>query len=195
MSSSETQMAESGLKSSVVRGRSLSSGPASECPVQGALVTTVELFSLSVQVRCRSGLTSLHTLFRSEIMRYFWNSIISYPAYSEVRLMTNGSSQCEGQLEMNISGWWRVLCASHWSLANANVVCPQLGCGVAISTPGGPHFMEGGDRISTARLHCSGAESFLWSCPVTALGGPDCSRGNTASVICSGKREGKATGT
>ena len=117
------------------------------------------------------------------------------PAYSEVRLMTNGSSQCEGQVEMNISGQWRALCASHWSLANANVVCRQLGYGVAISTPGGPHLVEGGDQILTARFHCSGAESFLWSCPVTALGGPDCSHGNTASVICSGKREGRATGT
>jgi len=109
--------------------------------------------------------------------------------------MTNGSSQCEGQVEMKISGQWRVLCASHWSLANANVVCRQPGCGVAISTPGGSHLVEGGDRISTARFHCSGAESFLWSCPVTALSHPDFSRGNTASVICSGKREGKATGT
>ncbi|XDC54093.1 hypothetical protein R6Z07M_005275 [Ovis aries] len=106
-------------------------------------------------------------------------------AYSEVRLMTNGSSQCEGQVEMNISGRWRVLCASPWSLANANVVCRQLGCGVAISTPRGPHLLEGGDQILTARFHCLGAESFLWSCPVTALGGPDCSHGNTASVICS----------
>uniref|UniRef100_A0A452ETI2 SRCR domain-containing protein n=1 Tax=Capra hircus TaxID=9925 RepID=A0A452ETI2_CAPHI len=109
-------------------------------------------------------------------------------AYSEVRLMTNGSSQCEGQVEMNISGQWRALCASHWSLANANVVCRQLGYGVAISTPGGPHLVEGGDQILTARFHCSGAESFLWSCPVTALGGPDCSHGNTASVICSGNQ-------
>ncbi|XP_055425629.1 antigen WC1.1-like [Bubalus kerabau] len=109
-------------------------------------------------------------------------------AYSEVRLMTNGSSQCEGQVEMNISGRWRVLCASHWSLANANVVCRQLGCGVAISTPRGPHLVEGGDQILTARFHCSGAESFLWSCPVTSLGGPDCSHGNTASVICSGNQ-------
>ncbi|XP_017904018.1 PREDICTED: antigen WC1.1 [Capra hircus] len=109
-------------------------------------------------------------------------------AYSEVRLMTNGSSQCEGQVEMNISGRWRALCASHWTLANANVVCRQLGCGVAISTPRGPHLVEGGDQISTARFHCSGAESFLWSCPVTALGGPDCSHGNTASVICSGNQ-------
>ncbi|KAM9683686.1 antigen WC1.1-like [Dama dama] len=109
-------------------------------------------------------------------------------AYSEVRLMTNGTSQCEGQVEMNFSGRWRALCASHWSLANANVVCHQLGCGVAISTPRGPHFMEGGDQISTVRFHCSGAESFLWSCPVTALGVPDCSHGNTASVTCSGKQ-------
>ena len=125
----------------------------------------------------------------------FLNFCLLLPVYSEVRLMTNGSSQCEGQVEINISRRWRALCASHWSLANANVVCRQLGCGVAISTPRGPHFVEGGDQISTARFHCSGAESFLWSCPVTALGGPDCSHGNTASVICSGKREGRATGT
>ena len=49
-------MARSGLKSSGVRGRSLSSGPAPECPVQGALVTTVELLKLSVQVIYMSGL-------------------------------------------------------------------------------------------------------------------------------------------
>uniref|UniRef100_A0AC11AK60 Uncharacterized protein n=1 Tax=Ovis aries TaxID=9940 RepID=A0AC11AK60_SHEEP len=109
-------------------------------------------------------------------------------AYSEVRLMTNRTSQCEGQVEMNISGRWRALCASHWSLANANVVCRQLSCGVAISTPRGPHFMEGGDQISTVRFHCLGVESFLWECPVTALGVPDCSHGNTASVICSGNQ-------
>ena len=108
--------------------------------------------------------------------------------------MTNGTSQCEGQVKMNTSGRWRALCASHWSLANANVVCHQLGCGVAISTPRGPHFVEGSDQISTVRFHCLGAESFLWSCPVTVLGGLDCSHDNTASVICSGKREGRATG-
>ena len=107
------------------------------------------------------------------------------PAYSEVRLMTNGSSQCEGQVEMNISGRWRALCASHWGLANANVVCRQLGCGVAISTPNGA---EGSHQLWKARFHCSGTESFLWKCPVIALGVPDCSHGNTASVICSGKR-------
>ncbi|XP_065797987.1 antigen WC1.1-like [Muntiacus reevesi] len=113
---------------------------------------------------------------------------VACSVYAEVRFMTNGSSQCEGQVEMNISGRWRALCASHWSLANANVVCRQLGCGVSISTPRGPHFVEGGDQISTVRFHCSGVESFLWSCPVTALGGLDCSHGNTAYVVCSGNQ-------
>lgn len=112
--------------------------------------------------------------------------------YTEVRLMKNGTSQCEGQVEMNISGEWRTLCASHWSMANANVVCHQLSCGVAISTPKETYFVEGGDQVWKAQFHCSGAESFLWNCPVTALGIPDCTHGNTASVICSGKREGGA---
>ncbi|XP_070264935.1 antigen WC1.1-like [Myotis yumanensis] len=109
-------------------------------------------------------------------------------AYTEVRLMKNGTSQCEGQVEMNISGKWRMLCASHWNMANANVVCHQLGCGVAISTPKGAYFVKGGDQIWKAQYHCSGAESFLWNCPMTALGIPDCTHGSTASVICSGNQ-------
>ncbi|XP_032246644.1 antigen WC1.1-like [Phoca vitulina] len=108
--------------------------------------------------------------------------------YTEVRLMKNGISQCEGQVEMHISGHWKMLCASHWNMANANVVCQQLGCGVAVSTPEGGYSVEGGDKIWEARFHCSGAESFLWNCPVTALGIPACTRGNTASVICSGNQ-------
>nr|XP_026259056.1 antigen WC1.1-like [Urocitellus parryii] len=108
--------------------------------------------------------------------------------YTEVRLMKNGSSQCEGQVEMKTSGGWRTLCASHWNMANANVVCCQLGCGVAISTPKGAYFVEGGDEIWRDRFHCLGSESFLWNCPVTSLGVPACAHGNTASVVCSGNQ-------
>ncbi|XP_068827622.1 scavenger receptor cysteine-rich type 1 protein M130 [Capricornis sumatraensis] len=110
---------------------------------------------------------------------------VACTVYTDIRLMKNGTSSCEGQVEMNISGRWRAFCASHWSLANANVVCHQLGCGVAISTPNGA---EGSDQLWKARFHCSGTESFLWKCPVTALGVPDCSHGNRASVICSGNQ-------
>ncbi|XP_077655207.1 antigen WC1.1-like [Urocitellus parryii] len=108
--------------------------------------------------------------------------------YTDIRLMKNGSSQCEGQVEMKTSGGWRTLCASHWNMANANVVCRQLGCGVAISTPKGAYFVDGGDEMWRQQFHCSGSESFLWNCPVTTLGVPACALGNTASVVCSGNQ-------
>ncbi|XP_062971836.1 antigen WC1.1-like [Cynocephalus volans] len=107
---------------------------------------------------------------------------------TKVRLMKNGVAQCEGQVEMNVSGDWRTLCASHWNMANAKVVCHQLGCGVAISTPKGAYFVERGVKIWKDRFDCSGDESFLWNCPMTALGIPDCTRGHTASVVCSGNQ-------
>ncbi|XP_075409485.1 antigen WC1.1-like [Tenrec ecaudatus] len=107
--------------------------------------------------------------------------------YAEVRLMKNGSSQCEGQVEMNLSGVWRPLCASHWSMANANVVCHQLNCGVAVSTPRASS-QQGRQQILKHRFHCSGLESFLWNCPVTVLGIPACAQGSTASVVCSGNQ-------
>ncbi|KAM6162687.1 antigen WC1.1-like [Erethizon dorsatum] len=121
---------------------------------------------------------------------HHWGTVqIVCSEFTEVRLMENSTSQCEGQVEVNTSVGWRALCASHWSMASANVVCRQLGCGVAISTPkGGAYFMERGGEIWTDRFHCSGAESFLWSCPVTALGVPACAHGHTASVVCSGSQ-------
>ncbi|KAM6216250.1 antigen WC1.1-like [Rhynchocyon petersi] len=108
--------------------------------------------------------------------------------YTEVRLTNSGSSQCKGQVEMNISGVWKPLCASYWNMANANVVCRQLNCGVALSAPPGAYLVEGKDQTWKHRFHCSGVENFLWNCPLTALGIPECTHGNTASVVCSGSQ-------
>ena len=133
----------------------------------------------------------MYTQFKLKKKSDLLKSCLFLSVYPEVRLLKTGTSQCEVRVEMNISGQWRALCASHWSLANANVVFRQLGCGIAISTPNGA---EGSDQLWKARFHCSGTESFLWQCVVTALGVPDCSHGKTASVICSGKtRKGYRT--
>ncbi|XP_066108693.1 antigen WC1.1-like [Saccopteryx bilineata] len=109
-------------------------------------------------------------------------------AYTEIRLMKNGTSQCEGNLEVNVSGEWRMLCASHWNMANANVVCRQLSCGVALSILKEAYSVERDTQIWKAQFYCSGAESSLWKCSMTALGIPDCTHGNMASVICSGNQ-------
>lgn len=172
------------MKSSCVRARNLSYGSAPEHPVMEAGVTIKGLFKLSAQVRLsRFSIFAYYSGSRTNVMK----PCLLPPEFAEVRLVKNGTSQCEGQVEVNTSAGWRALCASHWSMTNANVVCHQLGCGVAIATPKGEYFVEEGDEIRKDQFHCSGDEPFLRSCPVIALGVPACAHGNTASVVCTGK--------
>ncbi|XP_044516234.1 scavenger receptor cysteine-rich type 1 protein M130-like [Gracilinanus agilis] len=100
--------------------------------------------------------------------------------------LVDGSSKCEGRVEIKVHGNWGALCDSSWDLANANVLCSQLDCGVAVSIPKGAPFGKGSGQTWAHEFHCSGMEAHLGDCPVTALGAPLCSQGDTASVICSG---------
>ncbi|XP_075409486.1 antigen WC1.1-like [Tenrec ecaudatus] len=106
--------------------------------------------------------------------------------YTGLRLAPPNGSECEGQVEIQFLGDWRPLCDSLWDLADANVVCQDLGCGVALSTPARVPFQEGSGQVWNHRFRCSGTESHFWECPVTALGNPNCFHGDAAAVICSG---------
>ncbi|XP_032246899.1 scavenger receptor cysteine-rich type 1 protein M130 [Phoca vitulina] len=107
--------------------------------------------------------------------------------YTEMRLV-NGKSQCEGRVELKILGNWGSLCNSHWDMEDAHVLCQQLKCGPALSTPGGAHFGKGSGPIWRHMFHCTGTEQHMGDCPVTALGASLCSAGQVASVICSGNQ-------
>ncbi|XP_047598431.1 scavenger receptor cysteine-rich type 1 protein M130 isoform X4 [Lutra lutra] len=133
--------------------------------------------SCSCTVR-RAGLGNCRHLFKSPI---------PLPGYTEVRLV-NGKSQCEGRVELKILGNWGSLCNSHWDMEDAHVLCQQLKCGVALSTPGGVHFGKGSGQIWRHMFHCTGTEWHMGDCPVTALGASLCSVGQVASVICSGNQ-------
>ncbi|XP_054584783.1 LOW QUALITY PROTEIN: scavenger receptor cysteine-rich domain-containing protein SCART1 [Eptesicus fuscus] len=104
---------------------------------------------------------------------------------SEFRL-ANGSSSCEGRVELQVQGAWAPLCAAHWDLADATVLCHQLNCGSAVAAPAGGHFGHGSAPLWPDRFHCVGTEPYLWNCPVSTLGAPPCAPGNSASVVCSG---------
>lgn len=107
--------------------------------------------------------------------------------YTEIRL-ADGKSSCEGRVEIKVLGAWGPLCNSHWDIEDAHVLCQQLKCGVALSTPGGAHFGKGTGQVWRHMFHCTGTEQHIGDCPVTALGAPTCSEGQVASVICSGER-------
>ncbi|XP_068521740.1 scavenger receptor cysteine-rich type 1 protein M130-like [Anas acuta] len=105
--------------------------------------------------------------------------------YTGFRLV-NGSTACEGRVEVEVLGTWGTLCASRWDLSDAHVLCRNLGCGFAESIPGGGHFGRGTGPIWRDSFHCDGTEAHLGQCPVTALGASPCSQENAAAVICSG---------
>nr|XP_025735808.1 scavenger receptor cysteine-rich domain-containing protein SCART1-like isoform X1 [Callorhinus ursinus]XP_025735940.1 scavenger receptor cysteine-rich domain-containing protein SCART1-like isoform X2 [Callorhinus ursinus] len=104
---------------------------------------------------------------------------------SEFRLV-NGSSSCEGRVELQVQGAWAPLCAAHWDLADATVLCHQLNCGSAEATPRGGHFGNGDAPIWPDVFHCVGTEPYLWNCPVSTLGAGACALGNAAAAVCSG---------
>ncbi|EHH25401.1 hypothetical protein EGK_21589, partial [Macaca mulatta] len=104
----------------------------------------------------------------------------------EFRLV-NGSSSCEGRVELQVQGSWAPLCATHWDIADATVLCHQLNCGNAVAAPRGGHFGDGDAAIWPDAFHCGGTEPYLWNCPVSTLGAPACAPGNSASAVCSGE--------
>uniref|UniRef100_A0A8B9T4J5 SRCR domain-containing protein n=1 Tax=Anas platyrhynchos TaxID=8839 RepID=A0A8B9T4J5_ANAPL len=101
--------------------------------------------------------------------------------------LVNGSTACEGRVEVAVLGTWGTLCASRWDLSDAHVLCRHLGCGFAESIPGGGHFGRGTGPVWRDSFHCDGTEAHLGQCPVTALGASPCSQENAAAVICSGE--------
>ncbi|XP_076980585.1 scavenger receptor cysteine-rich domain-containing protein SCART1 [Tamandua tetradactyla] len=100
--------------------------------------------------------------------------------------LVNGSSGCAGRVELQVQGARAPLCAAHWDLADATVLCHQLSCGNAVATPAGGHFGGGDSPIWPDVFHCVGTEPHLWSCPASTLGAPACARGNAAAAVCSG---------
>ncbi|CAM5081483.1 unnamed protein product [Eretmochelys imbricata] len=102
--------------------------------------------------------------------------------------LVNGT-ECSGRVEIRHGDTWGSLCASHWDLQDANVLCHQLNCGYAESILGGAHFGEGRGTVWSDTFHCEGTEPCLWDCFRMALGNPACSPRDTASVICSGRSE------
>ncbi|NXV83832.1 C163A protein, partial [Atlantisia rogersi] len=106
------------------------------------------------------------------------------PEYTGFRLV-NGSTACDGRVEVQVLGTWGTLCDSHWDLLDAHVLCRHLGCGFAESVPGAGRFGRGTGPTWRESFHCDGTEAQLGQCPVTALGASPCSHDRDAAVICS----------
>ncbi|XP_072411948.1 scavenger receptor cysteine-rich domain-containing protein DMBT1-like [Chiloscyllium punctatum] len=91
----------------------------------------------------------------------------------------------QGRLEVLFCDTWKTMCGLDWDLKNANVVCAQLHCGVAVSVSSTAH--SGGSTVlkGSEVFKCTGNETELGKCPRSSDTHQDCSGHNNVTLICS----------
>ncbi|XP_010070899.1 PREDICTED: deleted in malignant brain tumors 1 protein-like, partial [Pterocles gutturalis] len=99
--------------------------------------------------------------------------------------LVNGSDSCSGRVEVFHDQRWGGICTDGWDLAEAQVVCRQLGCGAAHSAAGSAQFGTGDGFIWVDAVECSGMEGALFECKVKFWGAESCKSRGPAGVMCS----------
>ena len=102
-----------------------------------------------------------------------------------VRLVGRTSPQ-EGRVEIFLLGQWGSVCDSNWDLADATVVCHQLGYLIAVEAPRSAAFGAGSGPSWYSNVRCVGTEMNLTECNHNRYySGSACSHSQDAGVVCS----------
>ena len=102
---------------------------------------------------------------------------------TDVRIV-GGKVATEGRVEVFYGGQWGTVCDDDWDIADANVVCRQLGFPGATTAWQSAHFGQGPGQILMDDVNCVGNEERLQDCVFRGWSISNCSHSNDASVTC-----------
>jgi len=101
---------------------------------------------------------------------------------SVIRLANGGDNY--GRVEIYENGQWGTVCDDTWDIADAKVVCRQLGFSGATSAPTDATYGQGSGPILRHHVHCQGSETSLLVCPHDKYSPTHCHHGEDSSVVC-----------
>ena len=102
-----------------------------------------------------------------------------------VRLV-GGDTLLEGRVEIFLLGQWGTVCDNNWDLADATVVCHELGYAIAVEAPRSAFFGAGSGPSWYYRVYCTGTERNLTECSINNYNfGSACSHSRDAGAVCS----------
>ncbi|XP_026101663.1 deleted in malignant brain tumors 1 protein-like, partial [Carassius auratus] len=104
--------------------------------------------------------------------------------FETVRLV-GGNSPCSGRVEVHHDGQWGTVCGWNWDMADAAVVCREMGCGDPLEAWNRASFGQGSGPV-LSQVACIGSESTLKNCRSSGWDVHYCNHQYDAGVICSG---------
>ncbi|XP_036416790.1 antigen WC1.1-like [Colossoma macropomum] len=114
------------------------------------------------------------------------------PLNLAIRLVGSGGD-CAGRLEVFYNGSWGTVSDDFWDIEDAQVVCRQLQCGVALSALVPAWFGPGTGPIWLNEVECEGNEASLWNCRFQLCGEDECGHKEDVGVVCSEFKEIRLT--
>ncbi|XP_029315857.1 lysyl oxidase homolog 3B isoform X4 [Cottoperca gobio] len=105
-----------------------------------------------------------------------------------VRLTGYPRKHNEGRVELFHKGEWGTICDDDFSIANANVLCRQLGFVSATGWTHSAKYGKGQGKIWLDNVQCNGGEKSVESCKSRGWGNSDCTHDEDAGVVCKDER-------